>query len=74
MDVAQREADFGLYRSGLEDEGLGVLEAVAQLELHRQFVPVSARQTECEVFQRELIVFLERLGHESAVPLAHACA
>ncbi len=74
LDLAQREADFGLYRSGLEAEGLDVLEVAARLEPHRRLVPVSARQAECEVFQRALIALLERPRHESAVPLSHAYA
>jgi len=55
-----------LYRSGLEAEGLGVLKVVARLESHRRLEPASARQAECEVFRRALIVLLERLKHESA--------
>jgi hypothetical protein len=74
LDLAQRQADFGLYRSGLEAEGLDVLEAVARLEPHRHFLPVSTRQAECEGFQRALIALLESLRHEPAVPLAHVYA
>lgn len=70
LDFAQREADFGLYRSGLEAEGAGSLEAVARLEPHRHYLPESARQAEREVFQGALIALLERLKHESAAPLS----
>jgi hypothetical protein len=74
LDVAQREADFGLYRSGLEAEGSGLLEAVARLEPHRHHLPESARQAEREVFQGALLALLDRLSHESAVPLSHTYA
>ena len=67
LDLAQREVDFGLYRSSLEAEASDVLEAVARLEPHQRLVPVSARQAECEVFRCTLIALLERLKHESAV-------
>jgi hypothetical protein len=67
LDIAQREHDFGLYRSSLEAEASDVLEAVARLEPHQRLVPVSARQAECEVFRCTLIALLERLKHESAV-------
>ncbi len=67
LDLGQRQADFGLYRSGLEDEAFDVLEAVARLEPHQRLVPVSARQAECEVFRCALLALLERLKHESAV-------
>jgi hypothetical protein len=67
LDHAQREADFGLYRSGLEAEGFNVLEVVARFESHRRLVPVPARQAESEVFQRALIALLERVRHASAV-------
>jgi len=67
LDPAQREVDFGLYRSGLEAEGLDALEVVGRLESQRRLVPVSTRQAEREVFQRVLIALLERLKHESVV-------
>jgi hypothetical protein len=74
LDVAQREADFLLYRSGLEAEGFALLEAVPRLEPLRYHVPESAPQAAREVFQRTLIALLERLRHKSAVPLSHTYA
>ena len=67
LDLAQREADFDRYRSGLEVEGLDVLEVVARLEPHRRLVPVSARPAEWEVFRRGLTALLRRPKRESAV-------
>jgi hypothetical protein len=74
LDVAQRETDFGLYQSGLEAEGLDVLEIIARLEPYRKLLPGSARQEECEVLQGGLIALLESLRRESAVSLSHAYA
>jgi hypothetical protein len=74
LDVEQREADFLLYRSGLEAEGFALLEAVPRLEPHRYHVPESAPQAAREVFQRTLIALLERLRHKSAVPLSRTYA
>jgi hypothetical protein len=65
LDLAQRELDFGLYRSGLKAAGRDVLEVVARLESHRRLVPVSARHAEGEVFQTGLIALLESLKHKS---------
>ena len=67
LDLAQREVDFGLYRSGLKAKGLDVREVVAGLESHRRLLPASARQAECELFQSGLTALLERLEHESAI-------
>jgi hypothetical protein len=67
LDLAQRELDFGLYRSGLKAEGLEVREVVARLESHRRLLPVSARQAECELFRSTLTALLERLKHESVI-------
>jgi len=74
LDLAQREADFGLYRSGLEAEGSDVLQVVARLGPYRNLLPGSARQAECEVPQVALIALLESLRRESAVSLSHAYA
>jgi hypothetical protein len=74
LDLAQREADFGLYRSGLEAEGLDLLETVARLEPYRNFLPASARQAESEAFEHALTALREGLRHEPAVPLDHAYA
>ena len=73
LDAAQREADFGLYRSGLEAEGLDVLEIILRLEPYRNLLPVSARQAECGAFQGALVALLETLRHEP-VPPSHAYA
>jgi len=67
LDLAQRDPDFGLYRSGLKAQGLDVLEVVARLESHQRLVPASARRAECEDFQGLLIALLERLKHKSSV-------
>jgi hypothetical protein len=66
LDPAQRGADFGLYRSGLEAEGLDALEVVAGLESHRRLEPGSARPADCEVFRRALTALLESLKHKLA--------
>jgi hypothetical protein len=67
LDLAQRELDFGLYRSGLKAAGRDVLEVVARLESQRRLVPASARQAECEVFQGALIELLERVKRKPSV-------
>jgi hypothetical protein len=67
LDLAHREADFSLYRSGLKAEGRDVLEVVARLESHRRLLPASARQAECEVFQGALIALLERVKRKPSV-------
>jgi hypothetical protein len=74
LDFAQRQADFGLYRSGLDADGSGLLEAVARLEPQRHYLPESARQAEREAFQGALIALLEVVRQESMVPLSHTYA
>jgi hypothetical protein len=67
LDLAHREVDFSLYRSGLKAQGHDVLEVVARLESQRRLVPASARQAECEVFQGALIELLERVKRKPSV-------
>ncbi len=74
LEAAGREADFGLYRSGLEAEGFDPLETVARLAPYPHLLPDSAEPAESKVFQSALIAHLDKLRHESAVPLSATCA